>query len=335
MNATHTPRRVGRIVVLDGHTLTTATHDHTPEGEPGWDALAQLGQLQVHPRTPADAIAETAAGAGAVLTNKAPLSAETFEKLPDLHYVGVLATGVNVVDLEAARRHGVVVTNVPSYSTPSVAQHVFALLLELATHTADHNRSVHAGDWAKSPDFSYTVAPTVELCGKALGVVGMGTIGRAVARIGHAMGMKILAHSRTKKDLDLPVAWVDLDRLFAEADAVTLHCPLTDATRGLVNAERLATMKPSAFLINTGRGPLIRESDLAEALREGRLAGAGVDVLSSEPPEADNPLLSAPRCVITPHAAWATRESRHRLMQIAVDNLEAFLLGTPQNVVNP
>ena len=335
MNATHTPRRVGRIVVLDGHTLTSATADHTPEGEPSWHDLAELGQLEVHPRTARDAVADTAAGAGAVLTNKAPLSAETFEKLPDLHYVGVLATGVNVVDLEAARRHGVVVTNVPAYSTPSVAQHVFALLLELATRTADHNRSVHDGDWADSPDFSYTVAPTVEMHGKTLGVMGMGSIGQAVARIGHAMGMNILAHSRTKKDLDFPVEWVGLDRLFADADALTLHCPLTEDTKGVVNAERLAAMKPTAFLINTGRGPLIDDPALAEALREQRIAGAGLDVLSSEPPAADNPLLTAPRCVITPHIAWATRESRHRLMRIAVDNLQAFHLGTPQNVVNP
>ncbi|MFW6337142.1 MAG: D-2-hydroxyacid dehydrogenase [Phycisphaeraceae bacterium] len=335
MNAIHSPRRAGRIVVLDGHTLTPATTDHTPDGEPSWSALDALGQLEVHPRTPKGKIAETAAGAGAVLTNKAPLDAATFEKLPDLRYVGVLATGVNVVDLEAARRHGVVVTNIPAYSTPSVAQHVFALLLELATRTAEHNRSVHDGDWADSPDFSYTIGPTVELHGKKLGILGMGTIGRAVARIGHAMGMTLLAHSRTRKDLDVPVEWVELDRLFAESDALTLHCPLTEDTRGVVNGERLKTMKRSAFLINTGRGPLIDESALADALREERIAGAGLDVLSTEPPEADNPLLTAPRCVITPHIAWATRAARHRCMRIAVDNFEAFLLGTPQNVVNP
>lgn len=333
MNAPPAPGR-SRIVVLDGYTLTPATVDHTPDGEPRWDGLARLGQLEVHPRTPHDRVVATAAEADAVLTNKAPLNAEAFDQLPDLRYVGVLATGVNVVDLDAARRRGVVVTNVPSYSTDSVAQHVFALLLELTVRTGDHSRSARAGDWARSDDFSYTLAPTFELAGNTLGVVGAGAIGRAVARIGHAMGMRILLHSRTRKDIDFPAQWVDLDRLFTDADVVTLHCPLTDATRGMVDARRLETMKRSALLINTGRGPLVDEQALADALQRGALAGAGVDVLCSEPPEPDHPLLSAPRCVVTPHCAWATREARHRLMRIAVDNLDAFLRGSPQNVVN-
>lgn len=323
-----------RIVVLDGYTLTSATTLHAPPGEPSWDRLEALGELTVHPRTSPDAIVTAARDAQIVLTNKAPLPAERIAELDALRYIGVLATGVNVVDLDAAKRADVVVTNVPAYSTESVAQHVFALLLELAVRVADHDRSVHEGDWAKGFDFSYTVAPTVELAGKTLGVVGAGAIGQAVLRIGHALGMELLAHSRTEKDLGLPVTWVDLDRLFAESDAVSLHCPLTDATKGLVDAERLATMKPSAFLINTGRGPLLDEAAVAAALQGEKLAGVGVDVLSTEPPEATNPLLQAPRCLVTPHIAWATREARHRLMDIAVGNVEAFLAGSPRHVVN-
>lgn len=335
MTDTHPPPGRPRIVVLDGYTLTPATPDHAPEGEPSWDRLAGLGDLAVHARTAAADLVDAAAGAPIVLTNKAPLRRETIQALPELKYIGVLATGVNVVDLDAASERGVVVTNVPAYSTDSVAQHVFALLLELAVRTGEHDRSVHAGDWARGPDFAYTVAPTIELAGKTLGVVGMGAIGRAVGRIGHALGMNILAHSRTRYDLDFPAEWVEVDRLFAESDAVTLHCPLTDATKHLVNRNRLEAMKPSAYLLNTGRGPLLDEAAVAEALRENRIAGVGVDVLSTEPPRRDNPLLDAPRCVITPHIAWATREARRRLMDIAVDNVRGYLAGQTQNKVNP
>ena len=324
-----------RIVVLDGFTLTPNEANRLiDDAEPRWDGLCELGQVEVFARTADQQIAERAAGAQAVLTNKTPLSRAVIEALPELRYIGVLATGVNVVDLAAARDKGITVTNVPGYSGDSVAQHVFALLLHFASGIAAHDDAVHDGEWVRSDDFAFTVQPLVELSGKRLGIVGMGEIGQRVAAIGHAFGMHIVAQSRTPKDLPYPVEWVDLDTLFATSDAITLHCPLTDATRGLVNAARLAKMKPTAYLINTGRGPLIDEAALAAALNEERIAGAGLDVLSAEPPPADNPLLHAKRCVITPHIAWATRESRQRLMATATRNLAAFLGGQPQNVVS-
>jgi glycerate dehydrogenase len=324
-----------RIVVLDGHTTSPLSADATPDdNEVGWQSLAVLGELEVNPRTPADQVAERIGDAPVALTNKVVFDAAVFQSCPGLKYVGVLATGVNVVDLDAARAYGVTVTNVPGYSTASVAQHVFALLLELASRVAEHDKTVHDGGWANCDDFSFTTGPLVELSGLTLGVVGTGAIGRAAARIGHAMGMTIAAHSRTERDLGFPVDWMSADELFERADVVTLHCPLTDETKGLVNADRLSRMKRSAYLINTGRGPLIDEVALAEALRDGELAGAGLDVLSSEPPSADNPLLTAPNCVITPHVAWASVASRRRLMQIAADNLRGFLDGSPVNVVS-
>lgn len=324
-----------RIVVLDGFTLTPNEPDRLHDAaEPRWDALMELGEVEVYPRTAGPQIADRIGDAEIALTNKTPIDAAALAACPNLRYVGVLATGTNVVDLAAAKAHGVTVTNVPGYSTASVAQHVFALLLELASRVADHDRSVHGGDWVTSSDFAYTVAPLVELAGKSLGIVGLGDIGTRVARIADAMGMRLLVHSRTKKDVGLDVRWCELDELFRESDAVTLHCPLTDATRGLVNAERLGRMKPTAYLINTGRGPLVDEPALAAALRDGVIAGAGLDVLSTEPPSADNPLLTAPNCIITPHVAWATREARSRLMAVVVANVKAFLDGRPQNVVN-
>ncbi len=324
-----------RIVVLDGYTTSPLSADAEPaDHDVGWQPLAALGELIVHPRTPADQVAERLGGTTIALTNKSPIGADVLAACPALKYVGVLATGVNVVDLDAARSQGVTVTNVPGYSTPSVAQHVFALLLELCNRTAEHNDAVHADRWARCNDFCFTTGPLVELSGLTLGVVGMGAIGRAVATIGHALGMRIAAHSRTQRDIGLPVDWLGVDDLFVQADAVTLHCPLTPETQGLVNAERLATMKPGAFVINTGRGPLINEAALAEALAKGTIAGAGLDVLSTEPPSADNPLLTAPNCVITPHIAWATVASRRRLLDIAADNLRAHLDGKPVNVVS-
>ena len=322
------------IVVLDAFTLTPNEPDQivSPD-EPTWEAMQALGDVQVYPRTAGPQVVERSKGAGIVLTNKTLVTAETIAALPDLRYVGLLSTGTNVVDLEAARQHGVTVTNAPAYSTDSVAQHVFALLLELASRVADHDSAVHDGQWASSSDFSFTVAPITELAGKKLGIVGLGDIGTRAAEIGRALGMEILVHSRTRKDIGLPVRWCELDELFADADAVTLHCPLTEQTEGLVNRERLASMKPTAWLINTGRGQLIDEAALADALRKQQLAGAGLDVLTSEPPAADNPLLSAPNCVITPHIAWASREARSRLMKIVTANLKGFLAGTPQNVV--
>lgn len=324
-----------KIVVLDGYTTSPLPVDaDANDQEVSWQPLAGLGELVVHERTSASDLVERIGEAEIVLTNKAAIGAEVFKACPGLKYVGVLATGVNVVDLNAAKAHGVTVTNIPGYSTPSVAQHVFALLLELSNRAAEHDRAVHDGRWVNCKDFSFTTGPLVELSGKTLGIVGMGAIGQATARVGHALGMQIAAHSRTEKELDYPVQWLGVDDLFARADVVSLHCPLTAQTEGLVNAARLATMKRSAFVINTGRGPLIDEPALAEALSKGTIAGAGLDVLSSEPPSADNPLLTAPNCIITPHIAWATVESRRRLLQIAADNVKAFFDGVPVNVVS-
>jgi glycerate dehydrogenase len=251
-----------------------------------------------------------------------------------LRYIGVLATGYNVVDVAAAGAHGVAVTNVPAYSTPSVAQHVFALLLDLTRGAGHHAALVRQGSWSAAPDFAFWATPQVELAGLTFGIVGFGAIGQAVARIALAFGMRVLVQTRRPD----PAAWSDVafvtsDQLFAEADVVSLHCPLTEETRGMVNSTRLAAMKPSAYLLNTGRGPLVDEAALAAALRDGRLAGAGLDVLAQEPPPADNPLLSAPNCVITPHLAWATKAARQRLLDVAVDNVRAFLAGREQNRV--
>lgn len=324
-----------KIVVLDGFTTTPLPVEASGNGaEADWRPLAGLGELVVHKRTAADEVLTRIGDAEIVLTNKTPIDATTFAQCPNLKYVGVLATGVNVVDLGAASAHNVTVTNVPGYSTPSVAQHVFAMLLELCSRVADHDRATRAGRWANCEDFSFTTGPLVELSGKTLGIVGMGAIGQATARVGHALGMNIIAHSRTEKQLDFPVQWLGVDELFSQADVVSLHCALTPDTEGLVNASRLATMKPSSYVINTGRGPLIDEAALADALASGTIAGAGLDVLSSEPPAKDNPLLTARNCIITPHIAWATVESRMRLLQIAADNIKAYLDGNPTNVVS-
>jgi glycerate dehydrogenase len=318
-----------RIVVLDGHTTTSLG-----PGEPTWDELGALGELTVHARTPPDQVVDRSRGAAVVITNKSLLPAEAFDGLPGLALVSVLATGTNVVDLAAARRAGVTVCNVPGYGTDSVAQHVFGLLLGLVQHVADHDRAVHEGAWSRSPDFCFTVAPMTELAGKTLGIVGLGAIGRRVGEIGHALGMQIAATTRTERATSFPVRFWAVDELFAVADVVTLHCPLTDATHGLVSAARLARMKPSALIINTGRGPLVDEAALARALDAGRIAGAALDVLSVEPPPADHPLLGAPHCIITPHVAWATREARARLMAVTVENVRRFLEGRPINVVS-
>ncbi len=312
-----------RIVVLDGYTANP--------GDLSWEALSALGTLVVHDRTaPADVVAR-AAGADVVLTNKTVLTAETLSALPDLKLVCVLATGYNVVDVAAARARRVPVCNVPEYSTPNVAQAVFSLLLELTNRTGHHDRTVHEGRWAACPDFCYWDGDLVELAGRTFGVVGHGRIGRAVAGVARAFGMTVLFHRRSP---DGDPACVDVDRLFAESDVVSLHCPLTPETDKLVDARRLSLMKPTAFLINTARGALVDEAALAEALAAGRIAGAGLDVLSVEPPAPSNPLLSAPRCVITPHIAWATRDARRRLLDTTAGNVAAFLAGSPRNVVN-
>ena len=316
-----------RIVVLDGYTLNP--------GDLDWSALEALGQVTVHDRTPAGDILTRAAEADAVLANKTPLRRETLDALPRLRYIGVLATGYDVVDVAAARERGIVVTNIPTYGTASVAQFAFALLLELCHRTGEHSEAVRRGDWSKNADWSMARSPLVELAGKTLGVIGLGRIGGQVAKIADAMGMRVIAHSIPEGPA-LPYdgfRWVPLDELLAESDVVSLHCPLTPETRGVMHAGALRRMKRTAFLINTSRGPLVVEQHLADALNDGSIAGAGLDVLAVEPPPA-SPLFAAKNCVITPHIAWATKEARSRLMQIAVDNVGAFAAGRPENVVS-
>jgi glycerate dehydrogenase len=273
--------------------------------------------------------------ADVLLTNKVVLDRETILALQKVRYIGVLATGYNVVDATAARERGIPVTNVPGYSTRSVAQLVFALILELTHHVGHHAQTVREGRWSRSEDFCYWDTPLLELDGLTLGIIGFGQIGREVANIAQALGMRVLVHSRTKPaELPPDAQWVSLNELLCRADIASLHCPLTPDTRHLINSERLALMKPTAFLINTSRGPLVEEAVLADALNSGRLAGAGLDVLSAEPPPPSNPLLTAKNCLITPHIAWASKAARRRLMQITAANLRAFLAGQPQNVVN-
>lgn len=314
------------IVLLDAHTANP--------GDVSWAPLHALGACTIHPRTP---VAETVArcsGAEAVITNKAPVTREMMAALPGLRYIGVTATGYNIVDVAAARELGITVTNVPGYSSPAVAQLVFALLLELTNHVGHHAQTVRDGRWAACPDFCYWDHPLIELSGRTLGVIGYGDIGSAVARIATAFGMKVLASKREwKTPPPEGVQPAGIDEVFARADAVTLHCPLTEATQHLVGERTLGLMKPSAFLINTGRGPLVDEAALARALNDGRIAGAGLDVLSVEPPKADNPLFSARNCLITPHIGWASREARVRLIDQTAANLRAFLDGRPVNVV--
>lgn len=328
-----------RIVVLDGYTLTPLQPGEPGDGhEPTWAGLEELGELTVYPRLSGKPVVEAIGEAEIVLTNKAPIDAATIQQAPNVKYIGVLATGVNVVDCAAAREANIPVTNIPGYSSNSVAQHVFALLLELVMQPAAHDRAVHDGQWSGGEDFSFRVAPLTELAGKTLGIVGLGQIGQRVAQIGAAMGMSIAAgHQRSMNEISLPgidIDWQPIDALLPKVDALTLHCPLTDKTRHMIDRAALEKMKPGSWLINTGRGPLLDEAAVAEALQTGRLGGAGLDVLSSEPPSPDNPLLSAPNCVITPHIAWGTVEARNRAMAIAVDNVHAFLQSESKNVVN-
>lgn len=312
-----------KIVVLDGHTLNP--------GDLDWSALNQLGKCTIHDRSTAAEIVPRAKDAEVVLTNKTPLTSATLAELPKVRYIGVLATGYNVVDIPAATARGIVVSNVPDYGTHSVAQHVFALLLELTQNVGYHAQTVRDGRWTQSLDFCYWDRALVELLGLKLGIVGYGRIGRAVADIGRAFGMEILVSSRTEKQ---DVTQVSLDELFRSSDVISLHCPLTNENKGMINSSRLQLMKPGAFLINTSRGPLVVEQDLADALNAGRIAGAALDVLAVEPPRNDNPLFHAKNCVITPHIAWATRAARNRLLGIAVANVAAFQAGRPQNVVH-
>ena len=312
------------IVVLDGLTANP--------GDLSWSAIEALGPCTIHDRTAPGDVVSRCRDARIVLTNKTPLPREAIEALPGLGCIGVLATGTNIVDVAAARARGIPVCNVPEYSTPNVAQAVFALLLELTNRTGHHARTVREGRWTACPDFCYWDGELVELSGLTLGIVGHGRIGRAVASIGRAFGMRILAHRRSPGS---DAECVDLETLLRESDVVSLHCPLTPETQGLIDARRLALMKPTALLVNAARGPLVAEADLAAALDAGRIAGAALDVLSVEPPPASNPLLAAKNCIITPHVAWATRDARRRLIEATAENLRAFAAGRPRNVVNP
>jgi len=315
------------IVVLDGHTLNP--------GDLSWDALEQLGPCKVYDRTPPDQVEPRARDAQIVLTNKTVLDRPVLDQLPKLQYIGVLATGYNVVDTAAARERGIPVSNVPIYGTRSVAQMTFAHVLNLTQRVAYHAETVRQGRWASSVDFCYWDFPLVELDGQTLGIVGFGRIGQTTAKIALAFGMNVLVHDPVQQPQDHPdVEFAELDELFRRSDVVTLHCPLTPQTERLVNAERLAMMKPTALLVNTSRGPVIDEAALLEALDAGKIAGAGLDVLAVEPPSAGHPLYKAKNCFITPHIAWGTRAARSRLMDTTVENVKSFLAGGPQNVVN-
>jgi glycerate dehydrogenase len=316
-----------KIVVLDGYTLNP--------GDLSWEGLRALGPCEIYDRTFPDQVPDRMADAHIALTNKALVARTAIEQSAQLRYIGVLATGYNIVDVEAAAERGIPVANVPTYGSRSVAQHVFAHVLAFAHHIEHHARSVVEGRWSASPDFCYWDHPLIELAGKTMGIVGFGRIGRATAELALAFGMNVVAHDPVPPaDLPPGIRLAGLEDVFRESDFLSLHCPLAPQTERVVNAQRLALMKPTAVLINTGRGPLVDEQALAAALREGRIAAAGLDVLATEPPPRDNPLLTARNCLITPHIAWATKEARARLMQIVVDNVRAFLDGRPQNVVN-
>jgi glycerate dehydrogenase len=316
-----------KMVVLDGNTLNP--------GDLDWSGLEELGECRVYPATPPGEVVDRASGAQIAIINKVVFDRATLERLPALRYIGVTATGYNVVDVVAAREREIVVTNVPTYGTASVAQTAFALLLELTQHAGEHSRAVRSGKWSRCADFCFWDFPLVELEGLTLGLVGLGRIGRKVAEVGRAFGMRVAAFDAVA---GIPagsgIEAVSMDELFRTADVISLHCPLTPDTERLVNRQRLATVKKSAFLINTARGGLVDEAALAEALNAGWLAGAGLDVLGREPPPPDNPLLAARNCVITPHIAWATLAARRRLMEITVENVRAFLKGEPRNVVS-
>lgn len=316
-----------KIVVLDGFTLNP--------GDLSWEGFKKLGELTIYDRTSLDEIVDRAYDFEIILTNKTPLSMETLKKLPKIKYIGVLATGYNVVDVKAAKELGIIVTNTPAYGTNSVAQFVFALLLEISHHVGEHNKVVKEGAWTNSKDFCFWNYPMIELAGKTMGIIGMGRIGLVTSTIAQAFGMNVLAYnpSKNKSLISDTFKYVELDELYAGADVISLHCPLFEETKGIINKESIKKMKTGVIIINTSRGPLIVEEDLATALNSGKVGGAGLDVMSSEPVQMDNPLMSANNCLITPHIAWAPKESRERLMNIAVDNLVQFIGETPINVV--
>jgi glycerate dehydrogenase len=317
-----------KIVILDGFTLNP--------GDLSWDGIKKIGNLEVHDRTPESLILERCKGAEIIFTNKTPLRESVLSQLPELKYIGVLATGYNVVDVDYAKTRGIAVANIPGYGTASVVQMTFALLLELCQHVQSHSDSVRKGDWAASPDFCYWNYPLIELEGKSIGIIGFGSIGQKVADIATAFGMNIIGFSRTRSDQShrKNFKWAELNDLLKESDVVSVHCPLFPETQGIINKDSLKLMKRTAFFLNTSRGPLMVDQDLADALNQGIIAGAGIDVLSVEPPSADNPLFKAKNCLITPHIAWATKEARSRLMGIAENNLSSFLNQKPVNIVN-
>ena len=317
-----------KIVVLDGYTLNP--------GDISWDGLKKFGDVTIYERTPVDKVVERANGAEVVFTNKTPVNEEAINALPSLKFVGVLATGYNIVNTEAAKAKGVIVSNVPGYGTTSVVQMTIALLLELCLHVQRHSDAVREGKWSKSADWCFWDYPLVELAGKTIGIIGFGRIGQQVGDVATAFGMNIIGNSRRWPDQShrKNFRWAEIPELLAQSDVVSIHCPLFPETKGLINRESLKTMKRSAFLLNTSRGPIVVDEDLADALNNDVIAGAGIDVLSVEPPPPDNPLFGAKNCIITPHIAWATKEARIRLMDITVSNLEAFIKGDPVNVVN-
>ncbi len=317
-----------KIVILDGYTLNP--------GDLSWDELKKSGDVVIYDRTPFDKVVERAEGAEVIFTNKTPVGEDALNQLPSLKYIGVLATGYNIINTEVAKARGVIVANVPGYGTASVVQMTFALLLELCLHVRPHSDAVREGKWARSADFCFWDYPLTELAGKTLGIIGFGSIGQKVGDVATAFGMQIIGNSRHWSDQSHRpnFKWAEVPELLQKSDVVTIHCPLSPETKGLINKESLKSMKSSAFLLNTSRGPIIVDEDLADALNNDVIAGAGIDVLSVEPPPKDNPLFTAKNCIITPHIAWATKEARSRLMETTIDNLSAFLNGNPVNVVN-
>ena len=318
-----------KIVILDGYTENP--------GDLSWAGLEALGELTVYDRTPKDQIVERIGDAEIVITNKTPITAEIIDACPNIRYIGILATGYNVVDIAKAKERGIPVCNVPGYSTPSVVQHVFALLLEITNHVGEHSASVHAGQWAANPDFCYWLHPLIELCGKTFGIVGYGTIGKAVARVAEALGMEVLVCARhvDPSQETAHIHYASREEIFAKADVISFHCPLFPETTGIVNKDSIAGMKDGVILINTARGPVVVDQDVVDAVKSGKIAAFAADVVSTEPIPKDNPLQGVENIYLTPHIAWAPLESRQRLMDISVSNLKAFLDGAPVNVVNP
>ena len=316
-----------KIVVLDGYALNP--------GDLSWDGIRKFGDLVVHERTAPRDVLSRSSDAEVLFTNKTPIREDIIEQLPRLRFIGVLATGYNIIDVDAANRKGIIISNIPNYGSYSVAQLTLALLLELCHHVQNHSDTVRSGKWAASTDWSYWDYPLVELAEKTMGIIGFGNIGQKVADMATTFGMNVLASARTRSDQSRRknFRWVETRDLLQQSDVVSIHCPLTPETKGLINSQSLRSMKKSAFLLNTSRGPIVVDDDLAEALNEEVIAGAGIDVLSVEPPSKDNPLFKAKNCIITPHIAWATKEARMRLMNMAVDNLGNFVRGTPRNVV--